>query len=102
MGGVYSWTRWGKNVPIRENKEGKGEGEASGGLGCSAPYRWGEATGWGRTGSGGTLDEPGERNRGQTMTHLGCHPKEFRLHPAGRRGTLTGWREGRWGVREPP
>lgn len=64
MGGVYSWIRWGKNVSIRENKEGKGEGEALGGLGCLVLYRWGEVIGWGRIGSGGIFDEFGERNRG--------------------------------------
>lgn len=59
-------------------------GEVLGRLGHSRSTDWVQPE-FGAVKEGGhiTRDVPGGRSRAQTMTHLGRHPNQCRLHPAG-------------------
>ena len=54
MSSVYSWTKWGKNIPIRGTKEGEGDGEHEAGQDVQHRIDWLKLEFWEAEEAGGT------------------------------------------------
>lgn len=83
MSDVSTWTKWGKNIPIRGTKEGEGEGLGEAGQDAQHHMDGVKLEFWVLEEARDMRDGSEESSRGQTMSHLILKNLNFVLQVVG-------------------